>query len=93
MTVPLPVGELGELVRVYRGRAPIRARGEGRPRVAVVLGAQVLRSGRPSPTLEARTRHAGELYAAGGVDLLIPTGGEGEHPPSEADVMATILLK
>jgi len=25
------------------------------------------------------------------VDLLIPTGGEGEHPPSEAEVMARIL--
>jgi uncharacterized SAM-binding protein YcdF (DUF218 family) len=25
------------------------------------------------------------------VDLLIPTGGEGEHPPSEAEVMAGIL--
>jgi vancomycin permeability regulator SanA len=50
-----------------------------------------LRGGRPSRTLEARTRHAGELYAGGGIDLLIPTGGEGEHPPSEADVMFGIL--
>jgi uncharacterized SAM-binding protein YcdF (DUF218 family) len=56
-----------------------------------VLGAQVLRGGRPSRTLEARTLHAGRLYARGAVDLLIPTGGEGEHPPSEAEVMAGIL--
>lgn len=56
-----------------------------------MLGAQVLRGGRPSRTLESRTRHAGGLYARGAVDLLIPTGGEGEHPPSEAEVMAGIL--
>ena len=56
-----------------------------------MLGAQLLRGGRPSRTLEARTRHAGGLYFRGEVDLLIPTGGEGEHPPSEAEVMAGIL--
>ena len=57
----------------------------------MVLGAQVLRGGRPSRPLEARTRHAGRVYARGAADLLIPTGGEGEHPPSEAEVMAGIL--
>jgi uncharacterized SAM-binding protein YcdF (DUF218 family) len=55
----------------------------------VVLGAQVLPGGRPSPTLEVRTRHAGGLY--GQVELIIPTGGEGEHPPGEAVVMSRIL--
>lgn len=59
--------------------------------VAVVLGAQVLRGGRPSGTLDARVRHAAGLYAEGRVELLIPTGGLGEHPPSEAEVMARIL--
>ncbi len=83
------LGELGELLRVFRGRSLV-SDGRG-PRVAVILGAQVLRGGRPSRTLEARTRHAGGLYAGGGIDLLIPTGGEGEHPPSEADVMFGIL--
>jgi vancomycin permeability regulator SanA len=83
------IGELGELLRVYAGR-PSPSGGE-RPRVAVILGAQVLRGGRPSRTLEARTRHAGEMFARGEVDLLIPTGGVGEHPPAEADVMARIL--
>ncbi len=57
----------------------------------MILGAQVLRGGRPSRTLEARTRHAGGMYVRGEVDLLIPTGGEGEHPPSEAVVMSGIL--
>lgn len=64
---------------------------EPRPSVVVVLGAQVLPGGRPSKTLEARTLHAARLYAAGELDLLIPTGGVGEHPPSEAEVMAGIL--
>ena len=82
--------ELGELLRVYAGR-PSRSGGE-RPRVAVVLGAQVLRGGRPSRTLEARTRHAGNMFVHGKVDLLIPTGGVGEHPPAEAIVMSRILL-
>jgi vancomycin permeability regulator SanA len=83
------LGELGDLLRVYRGWPS--ASGGQRPRVAVILGAQVLRGGRPSRTLEARTRHAGDMYVGGGLDLLIPTGGEGEHGPSEADVMFGIL--
>jgi uncharacterized SAM-binding protein YcdF (DUF218 family) len=89
------LGQLGELLRVYISRPStsvsdsIRAR----PRVAVVLGAQVLPGGRPSPTLEARTRHAGELYVRGLADLLVPTGGEGEHPPGEAVVISGILRK
>jgi uncharacterized SAM-binding protein YcdF (DUF218 family) len=83
--------ELGELFRVYRCRSSDLAEGRARPRVAVILGAQVLRGGGPSPTLEARTRHAGRLYAGAGIDLLIPTGGVGEHPPAEADVMFEIL--
>jgi uncharacterized SAM-binding protein YcdF (DUF218 family) len=87
------LGGLGELLRVYRGRPPSSSprNAEGRPRVVVVLGAQVLPGGRPSRTLEVRTRHAGELYGMGLATLLIPTGGEGEHPPGEAVVMAGIL--
>ena len=61
------------------------------PRVAVVLGTQVLAGGRASRTLEARARHAARLYASGKLDLLIPTGGVGEHPPSEAEVVGRIL--
>jgi uncharacterized SAM-binding protein YcdF (DUF218 family) len=84
--------ELRDLLEVYRGGSlSPRDPAAVRPRVAVVLGAQVLRGGRPSRTLEARTRHAGVRYARGEVDLLIPTGGEGEYGPSEAEVMAGIL--
>ena len=63
------------------------------PRVAVVLGAQVLPGGRASRVLEARVRHAARLYAGGEVDLLVVTGGMGEHPPSEAEVMMGILRR
>lgn len=96
MKGPFPGGilmELRELQRVHRSHPPTSAPGVagGRPRVAVVLGAQVLRGGRPSPTLEARVRHAGELYGRGLADLLVPTGGEGEHAPGEAVVMSGIL--
>ena len=94
MKVPLGggiLGELNELLGVYLGRSSGAGGAEGSPRVAVILGAQVLPGGRPSPTLEVRTRHAGELYARGRVETLIPTGGEGEHPPGEAVVMSAIL--
>ncbi len=86
-------GELRTLVRVYRGEPvfPQIAALEGGAGVAVVLGAQVLPGGRPSGTLHARALHAARLHAAGTVGLLIPTGGVGEHPPSEAEVMARIL--
>jgi uncharacterized SAM-binding protein YcdF (DUF218 family) len=86
------LGELSDLLGAYRGGSLLSRDPDAvRPRVAVVLGAQVLRGGRPSRTLEARTRHAGELYARGAVGLLIPTGGEGQYPPSEAAVMSGIL--
>jgi uncharacterized SAM-binding protein YcdF (DUF218 family) len=94
LKAPLRVGILGglnELLGVYLGRSSAASGAEGSPRVAVILGAQVLPGGRPSSTLEVRTRHAGELYARGRVETLIPTGGEGEHPPGEAVVMSAIL--
>jgi uncharacterized SAM-binding protein YcdF (DUF218 family) len=85
--------QLRTLFYVYRGGRLPRIPGE-RPestRVAVVLGTQVLSGGRPSRTLEARVRHAARLYAEGEADLLIPTGGLGQHPPSEAEVMRRLL--
>ena len=87
------IGGLRTLVRLYRGETvfpPSAALGK-LDGAAVVLGAQVLPGGRPSGTLRARTLHAARLHAVGMVRLLIPTGGVGEHPPSEAEVMARIL--
>jgi len=86
------VGELRVLVRIYRGEQVFPERVAVTPSVAaVVLGAQVLSGGRPSGTLRARALHAARLYADGEVTLLIPTGGIGEYPPSEAEVMAGVL--
>ena len=85
--------DLWELLRVYSGGSFSRAPGEGSVEVAVVLGAQVLPGERASRTLEARARHAARLYAEGRVALIIATGGLGEHPPSEAEIMARILLE
>ena len=85
------LAELNELLAVYLGRSSAAGGAAGSPRVAVILGAQVLPGGRPSATLDVRTRHAGELYVRGRVEILIPTGGEGEHPPGEAIVMSAIL--
>ncbi|MDP8939902.1 MAG: YdcF family protein [Actinomycetota bacterium] len=84
--------DLWMLWRVYRGGSLALA-GEAAPRTAVIMGAQVLRGGRPSPALEARTRHAARLYAEGKLDLLVPTGGLGEHPPREAVLMRDILWR
>ena len=85
--------ELRELLHVYRGGSFSRVPGEGSVEVAVVLGAQVLPGERASRTLEARALHAARLYEEGRVGLIIATGGLGEHPPSEAEIIARILLE
>ena len=87
------VGELRALVQLYRGGS-VFPEGDAPPdgtEAAVILGTQVLSGGRPSGPLRARARHAARLYARGEVRLLIPTGGVGRHPPSEAEVAARIL--
>lgn len=80
------------LWRVYRHGWTVDAPGDG-VNTGVVMGAQVLSGGWPSRTLAARTRRAAHLYAQGAFDLLIPTGGIGQYPPSEAEVMAGILKR
>ena len=85
--------DLARLFRVFRRGWETEPGSGGPPRVAVVLGAQVLPGGRASQVLEARVRHAARLYSGGEVDLLIVTGGTGEHPPSEAEVMMGILRR
>ena len=83
--------QLRALFDVYRGGRCMLGEGSASSRVAVVLGTQVLPGGRASRTLEARVQHAARLYKEGKIRLLVPTGGLGEHPPSEAEVMARIL--
>lgn len=54
---------------------------------AVVFGARVYATGRPSPLLEARIMTAVELYRAGLVPVLIMSGGDGADGFNEARVM------
>ncbi|EYD75439.1 hypothetical protein Rumeso_03009 [Rubellimicrobium mesophilum DSM 19309] len=61
-------------------------------KVALILGAAVWPDGAPSPTLRRRTLHAVALWRRGEVAALIPCGGLGTHPPSEAEAMRRLLL-
>jgi uncharacterized SAM-binding protein YcdF (DUF218 family) len=88
------IEELWALARLYRGELVFPESGlSSATETAVVLGAQVLPGGRPSETLLARALHAARLYAEGKIELVIPTGGLGKHPPSEAEVVVRILRK
>jgi uncharacterized SAM-binding protein YcdF (DUF218 family) len=85
------LGGLRDLLALYRGGGMRRGPEPGGARAAVILGTQVLPGGRPSRTLDARARHGARLYREGRVDWIIPTGGVGRHPPSEARVMGSVL--
>lgn len=85
-------GDLLTLTRVYRGGLYALGRGEADTGgLVVVLGAQVCAGGRPSRALAARARHASGLYHRGWTGPFVVSGGVGEHPPSEAGIMAEIL--
>lgn len=78
-------GDLGAL------QTPEPPKPDSEPPLTVVLGAQVRAGGIPSRTLAARARHAGGMYVGGEPRRFVVSGGVGEHPPSEAGVMAAIL--
>lgn len=81
---------LWELIRVYCGEKHLT---ELTPQAtaAVVLGAQVLPGGWPSRTLRVRALFAARLHSERLVRIVIPSGGVGEHPPSEAAVVSEVL--
>ena len=58
--------------------------------MALVLGAAVHEGGVPSPTLRRRAQHAAALWHRGEVDIIIGTGGIGQHPPAESAVIAEL---
>lgn len=58
--------------------------------VVVVLGAAVRPGGTPSPALRRRIDHAVSLVRERPDARLLLTGGVGQHPPSEAEVMARV---
>ncbi len=58
----------------------------------VVLGAGLLRDGRPGWSLARRSRHAADLWRAGIAPTIICTGGKAESfPRSEADACRELL--
>ena len=59
----------------------------------VVLGARVLPGGVPSGALQARVEKAVELYQQGIAPRLVFSGGVGDHPPSEAQVMRALAVR
>jgi uncharacterized SAM-binding protein YcdF (DUF218 family) len=60
-------------------------------RAILLLGAAVRADGRASPTLARRTRWAARLWHAGAGCAIVACGGTGRHPPSEAEVMRSLL--
>jgi len=61
-------------------------------RALLILGAAVWPGGVPSATLARRVNFAAKLFRDGGYDAVIPSGGLGEHPPTEAAVMRDLLI-
>jgi uncharacterized SAM-binding protein YcdF (DUF218 family) len=62
----------------------------GRPAI-IIFGAAVRRDGTPSTALRWRTEAAVALGRTLDDPIYIPTGGLGQHPPAEAEVMARLL--
>lgn len=59
-------------------------------KVILILGAAVWQDG-PSPALQRRCNHALGLWQSDKTQLLVPCGGLGKHPPTEADMMQSML--
>ena len=65
----------------------------GRFDVIVVMGAAVWKYRRPSPALRRRLLHGVDLMKQGRADVLLVTGGMGEHPPTEAQLMKSLAVE
>lgn len=61
-------------------------------KAAIVFGAAVWPGGVPSPTLLRRSNAVFELWRSESIDVIVPSGGIGKNPPSEAQVMKDILV-
>ncbi len=59
----------------------------------VVLGAKVLRGGVPSGAMRARVEKAASLYRRRVADLVVLSGGVGESPPAEAELMQRLIVE
>jgi len=74
--------------RLYRHAAELPARD-----VAIVLGASVYRSGRPSPVVESRLAAALELLRAGKIHRILVSGDHRPEVYDEAEAMGRWLLR
>lgn len=61
-------------------------------RAIVIFGAAVWPDGRPSPSLRRRVAYGAAAAAANSCDLLFCSGGVGRFGPSEASLMADLLV-
>ncbi len=61
--------------------------------VIIVLGAAVWAGEKPGLSLKARTQRAIDLYRDGYASWLILTGGLGDYPPEEAEVMRRLAVE
>ena len=59
----------------------------------MVLGAAVWPDRRPSPALRRRVTHAVRLLHSGHGKVLLMTGGLGQHPPTEGEVMRQVAME
>lgn len=62
-------------------------------RAIVILGAAVWPGERASPALQRRVNKAIALWRTGRFELIVPSGGLGRHPPTEAELMRRLLLE
>lgn len=73
------------------GRTGLDGNRDDRP-VALVLGAAVWAGGQASPSLRRRAEKGAELWLDGHVRAIVACGGEGRHPPSEAEMIRRICI-
>jgi SanA protein len=74
--------------RLYDDRSRVPNR-----QVALVLGASVFRSGKPSPVVEARLRAARDLLDAGTVETILVSGDHKPDDYDEANAMRAWLIR
>lgn len=61
--------------------------------VIVIFGAAIRPDGQPSPAMRRRVESAARYGSACPSPLFVPTGGVGRYGPSEASLMARLLIR